>query len=265
VRVPALVVDLSASPTTAGTYLGLGGRAFAHPMHIADWLPTLLSLATPNLSVLPTNVLAQLDFDGVDMANALYAGDPHKTRREILLEYYSPEGSNTFGTPIIALVRDGRWKYMKGHIRDSQHYFESSLDQLNSTLELKLAKSPTLSLIDNLPTYLRVGLQRFAQQFIRNIETFFGEGPGEGARVVATHQWFHPLLTEEPETDEYLFDLEADLSEHVNLLEGKKVRDLPAQVAEHFRELKAAAAKFDASPRFGQRDAEQWYKLNCCI
>jgi hypothetical protein len=221
VRVPAFAVDFSED----GRYLGEGGWTYEAMVHVADWFPTLASIAGDDLEGYKAS-----GGEGIDMSGSIRRRDQHGHRQEALLEMYDSKDF-IYDESLVAFVL-GDMKLIEGVIRDPLYYYESDIDFLNNTD--------------------RTAVSALGQMGVRVGEGVFGAGPFDTTRVLITHSHIHPLLLEsgkipssEPGSSLLLFNLTADPTESQNIAHLH-----PGIVAEIRAKLAIIKAKLPKQQKF---------------
>jgi arylsulfatase A-like enzyme len=219
-RVPGFIVDL----TQNQQYLGgiskkfnevIASNEYYGLMHFSDWLPTLLSFAGVPANQFPKGL------DGVDQTKALKSfridpvaanAAPYSTRKEVLYEMYYPE-EFIFGEGLVA-YRIGDYKLVKGVVRDSDYYYESSNNFLNHT-----SSSWTTRYFENI---FQIG------------ELIWGPGPFDGIRISETHVIMQTLGTKKQrlgkEDTNRLYNIRDDPTESTNLYHQPGMETIIAQI-----------------------------------
>ena len=118
VKVPAFIYDLSKN------YTMTNGQELNHMVHIADWMPTFLAWANTDLQL-----KNDLNLDGLDQSEAFKSGKV--VRKNVLTELFTGQESHD-GSESIA-YRKGKYKLVKGNIRDPHWYKEPTEDKVATT------------------------------------------------------------------------------------------------------------------------------------
>jgi arylsulfatase A-like enzyme len=228
-RVPGLMVDLSSDQKY------LGGKNFPNSgklqeftgmMHFSDWLPTFLSYAGVPPSRFPERL------DGFDMTQSLRkfrnnfspASSNNRTisvespRNEVLYEMYYPE-EFIFGEGLVA-YRVGDFKLIKGIVRDTNYYYESSNSFLNYSNPNLLSK-----VVENL---LQIG------------DTVFGNNKFDSMRITYTHVIMQTINAQAQrdghEETLRLYNIREDPTESKNLYHEPWAKGVIAQIESRIAE-----------------------------
>ena len=100
------------------------GQELNHMVHIADWMPTFLAWADADLQL-----KKNLNLDGLDQSEAFKSGEVVRTN--VLTALFTDQESHD-GSELIA-YRKGKYKLVKGNIRDPHWYKEPTEDRVATT------------------------------------------------------------------------------------------------------------------------------------
>jgi arylsulfatase A-like enzyme len=230
-RVPGFILDLTHNQRYLGGSIPgnksnevmnvSSNNEFYGLMHFSDWLPTLLSFAGVPATQFPKGL------DGVDQTNALQSfridpvaanADPYRTRNEILYEMYFSE-EFIFPEGLVAL-RIGDYKLVKGVVRDSDYYYESTNNFLNHSSSSWTSRS--------FESLIQIG------------ELIWGNGPFDGIRVSQTHINMQNMGTKKQRIGEEdtnrLYNVRDDPTESTNLYYQPDMKAIIAQIEQKAEE-----------------------------
>ena len=201
VKVPGFVVELSAfEPITHSTQTFeqlipiQKGREFNSLFHVSDWLPTIASLASISVNDWPNKL------DGIDQSNNLpllieKTSDNEnrntELRTEVLLELYRAEDS-PFNVDLFS-YRINDMKLIQGVVRDSNWYYSSNQDYINSSA---IHSTPSSKFYWKYYLSTKIG-----ETIIRFLSNFFDEGAYDTMRILLTHTALHRYYSELPPVD----------------------------------------------------------------
>lgn len=191
VRVPAFVVDFSKEKK----YFGIGGRINNNMMHLADWLPTLLAISNLDNKDINNDLIT----DGYDLSNSI-RNEVESPRKDVLTELYY-EGESMHPNLWTVSYRKGNYKLIEGLLEDTNYYYESNDDKMNTT---------------DLTWVATIG-----EKVIRTLEYIFGIGNFDTCRQAMAVLMFHSqYIKAQGNGGLYLYDVINDPTESINLAES---------------------------------------------
>lgn len=183
------------SPNPAYFNTDQGGREYSGMVHVADWLPTLLSLVDgEEKRKLP------IDIDGMDMSEAIRKNSPSpRTEAVITIDVFQN----------VSALRSGKWKIIVGHRGDDYIYFEPKND--SSPLSERQTV-PDLLLEWAFETFKDI-IGYHTTRFWNLLEFFKEIRVRLNMAIRSTATPMHPRGI-------YLYDLDNDVSESINVADA---------------------------------------------
>lgn len=230
-KVPAIINDFTkdqrylASPRVLQHKIpGNNHRLYHGMMHVSDWFPTLLSYAGVSTTDYPTGM------DGKDFSKVFrevpYV-NPSQTYekfydspREELHYDFQPSAESMFSQGLMS-HRIGKYKLIKGIVRDSSYYYESMEDRMNFS-------KPSFA-------------TNLAEKANRLGDFLFGNNKFDLARITITHQLMQDAISQDQkngleETDR-LYDIEADPNETTNLYHEPWAKEIVEKIEARLEEI----------------------------
>jgi hypothetical protein len=229
-KVPAIINDFTsdqryiASPHVIGKKAPGLHRLYHGMMHVCDWFPTLLSYAGVSTEEFPVGMDGK-DFSKVFREVPFVNPAEHYLKfnnspREELHYDFQPSEESMFNQGLMA-HRIGKYKLIKGIVRDPSYYYESSEDRMNLS-------NPSFA------TRLTEKVNRFG-------DILFGNNKFDLGRITITHKLMQDAISEDQkngkEETNRLYDLEADPNETTNIYNEPWTKDIIQSIESRLDEI----------------------------